>query len=161
VRRALLLVLLLAACALGGDKTTLQVFGRGGGRAWRSAPPASPSCKAELEGKSGAVVFDAAKGAESYLLYFFEKQPILDKGQEEKFWKGDLDGFVAGVEVTPRAGAPRFTVVDPNERIGWRQVYVFSVEAKSRKLIAASWKEGVQDPGEDGGKLGEKYRAKK
>jgi len=161
VRRALLLVALAAAAALAADKTTSSGFARGEGRAWRTAPPASPSCKAQLEGKPGAIVFDAAKDAESYLVYLFEKAPTVEKGQEEKFWRGDLDGFVAGLEIVPRDGAKKLTVVDPNKAIGWTCAYVFAVEAKARKPIAATWSEGVKEAGEDGATLGEKYRPAK
>jgi hypothetical protein len=161
VRRALVLVVLLAVTALGADKTTCEAFGRAGGRAWRAAPPASPSCKAVLEGKPGAIVFDAAKDAESYLVYLYAKAPVVEKGHEDKFWTGDLDGFVAGIEVTPREGAKKLTILDPNASIGWTCAYVFSVESKARKLLSATWKEGVKEAGEDGGAFGDKYRAKK
>jgi len=161
LRRALALVLLAALAALGGEKTTAHAFTRGGGRVWRSAPPSAPSCKATLEGKPGAILFDAAKGAESYLVYLYEKPPVVEKGKEEKFWTGEQDGFVGGLEVIPREGAKSFTVLDPNKSIGWTCAYVFSVEAKSRTLIAATWKEGVKDAGEDGASFGDKYRASK
>ena len=104
---------------------------------------------------------EAAKDAESYLVYLFDKAPTVEKGQEEKFWTGDIDGFVAGIEVTPREGAKKFTVVDPNASIGWTCAYVFSVESKSRKLITATWKDRVKEAGEDGDAFGEKYRSKK
>ncbi len=161
MRRSFAIAVLLTAAAFAADKTTCQNFIRSGGRAWRGAVPASPSLKATLEGKPGAILFDAAKDAETYLVYLFDKQPVIEKGQEEKFWTGDLDGFVAGVEITPRAGATKFTIVDPNKQIGWSCAYVFAVESKSRKALTATWKEGVTEHGEDGGALGEKYRAAK
>ena len=161
MRRVQLLVLLLAAVALAGDKTTATNFTRGGGRAWRAAPPSSPSLKVELEGKPGAILFDSSKDAESYLVYLFDKVPVVEKGEEEKFWLGDVDGFVGGVEIVPREGATKFTIVDPNSQLGWSCAYVFAVESKSRRAIKATWKEGVKDHGEDGGNLGEKYRAAK
>lgn len=160
-RRALVLVGLLAVTAAAADKTVCQNFGRGGGRAWRGAVPSSPSLKVALEGKAGALSFDASKDADTYLVYLFDKVPEIEKGQEEKFWLGDVDGFVAGVEITPRAGATKFTIVDTNPQIGWAAAYVFSVESKTRRALTATWKEGVKEHGEDGGNLGEKYRAAK
>jgi hypothetical protein len=161
VKRVLCLVALLAAVALAADKTTCENFTRGGGRAWRGAIPSSPSLTVTLEGKPGAIVFDASKDADGYLVYLFDKQPVVEKGQEEKFWTGDFDGFVGGVEIKPREGAKKFTIVDPNSQLGWSAAYVFAVENKSRKALSATWKEGVKDHGEDGGNLGEKYRAAK
>jgi hypothetical protein len=157
----LVLVLVLVLGAFAGEKTTATLFGRGNGHAWRGSAPApdAPSLKIALEAKGGALSFDAVKGAEAYFAYFFEKEFTVAKGEDEKFWTGNIDGFVAGVEIVPRDAAKKITIVDPNAHVGWTRVYICSVVGKTRTMLDAKWTEGATDLGEDGCKLGDKYRA--
>ncbi len=88
-------------------------------------------------------------------VYRNEIEPNLRKGATLAFAHGFNVHFQ---QVEPRKEARRFTVVDANPVRGWSHAYVFVVENKERRALAATWKEGEKDAGPDGTTLPVRYR---